>query len=420
MKENEWAICLPGTFARLAPHTGALHELLQAYNDGRLLKEPSYICTSSVAAIPATIAAHRSEEKFQEIEKMLLTLKKRHFAGIHPQLKNRASIDFAAIVGFIFATHQIGRIDNPWIRNLLLLSLIYPAYQITKKTIKDIFTVEAFLTYENLEKLLMKVLDFEAIFSSPMKIEIPAVNINKAGWLLSEVLSDPPVYLHGWKNKGWVSVTNFKPEDVDMDRETRNKKYVAKLINGLRVYGHFPPGRHENDDAIVDTAALSNLPIHFALNQGYNNIVVFYYDSASEGPVSTHFKSWPSSLNRDFDVTISEATRKTLLGYLRVNNDLEQLRRTRETLKEMADIADGPHMDATARKSIRTNIDVIEESMKNLSYAHKQRINFIFVGSDPLPAIHFGNFRNEDLAAGIERGRKAAQDVIPAINKMIS
>lgn len=420
---QEWALCLPGTFPRLGPHTAALHALHVAFKTGLLKKEPSFISTSSVAAIPASIAIQRSEERFVLAEEMLINLRKRQFVSLNPGLKRRGAIDFISILGLLLAAHQTGKIENLLYRYSALLSLGFPAYQISKKAIKDIFNAESFLVYDNLHKLLLnspQMLDFDLIFNSPIKIEIPAVNMNKAGWTLDELLSDPPLYLNGWKNKGWVSVTNFRPEDINLEATVRNEKYVAKLINGLRVYGQFPPGRHENDDGIVDTAALSNLPVHFAINQGYSNIVVLHYNSRAEGPTDRVFKNWIANLNRCCDLNVSELTRKAVVGYLRVNNDLDQLAKQKEGLKRLEELLYYESLDSKSKAIIREYIQNMTKTIRNLSYANKKKINFIFVGSDPLPDAHFSDFTQDQMLEGINIGWKAGLDSVPKINKMIS
>lgn len=420
---REWALCLPGTFPRLGPHTGALHALHVAFKQGLLEREPAFISTSSVAAIPATIALQRSEERFVLAEEMEINLRKRDFVSLNPKLKKNATIDFVSILGLLLLAFKAGRIKDP-IKSWGTLGFLIPAaYKISEKAIKDIFNAESFLVYDNLRKLLLnnsKMLDFDLVFNSPIKIEVPAVNINKAGWTLDEVLSNPPLYFHGWKDNGWVSVTNFKPEDVNLPKDLRNIKYAEKLINGLRVYGHFKPGYHDNEGGIVDTAALSNLPVHFALAQGYSNIVVLHYNSKAEGPTDRVFKNWVAHLNRCCDINVSTITKKTMLGYLRVNNDLEWLTRQKKSLKKLEDLLDHPDLDIQSQEVMRRYIQDTNEYVHNLSYSHMKKINFFFVGSDPLPDAHFSDFTQDQMVQGINFGWKAGWDAVPRINKMIN
>lgn len=416
---QEWALCLPGTFPRLGPHAGALHALRDAALKGLLEKEPSFVSTSSVSFIPASVYIQGSEEKHVEFEEKLINLRKRHFVGLHPDLKKKASVDFLSIAGLLIAAHETGKIKNPIKSYAALLALGFPAYKIAEKTIKDIFSVESFLVYDNLRELLLNTLEFDLIFNSPIKIEVPAVNLNTAGWTLDQILSNPPLYLNGWQNQGWVSVTNFRSEDVNLETAARNLRYVEGGINGLRVFGHVNSGKHDGKGQIVDTAALGNLPVHFAVKQGYSNIVVLHYNSKAEGPLDRLFKNWVELTSRCFDITVSENTRKTILGYLRVNNDLEQLAKQKESLKRVEELLYYQHLDSASQQVIRKHIRDVDEAMRNLSYSHKKKIKFLFVGSDPLPDAHFSDFTQDQMIEGINIGWKAGRDAIPKINKMI-
>lgn len=412
-------MCLPGTFPRLGPHAGALHALCNASLQGLLKKDPSFVVTSSVAFIPASIYIQKSEEEHIAFEERLIYLKKKHFVSLHPDLKRKAIVDFLSIAGLLVAAHETGKIKDPLKSYAALLALGIPAYKIAKKTIKDIFSVESILVYDNLLKLL-ETLKFEAIFSSPIKIEVPAVNLNTAGWTLDQILSDPPLYLNGWKNQGWVSVTNFRPEDVNLETEARNRRFVDGGINGLRVFGHINSGRHDGKGQIVDTAALRNLPIHFAVKEGYSNIVVLHYNSKAEGPSDRLFKNWIELLSRSFDITVSEMTRKIIVGHLRVNNDLEQLKKQRESLKRLEELLCCQDLDTQSQQVIRQHIEDIEDAMRKLSYAHKKIIKFLFVGSDPVPNAHFSDFNQDQMIEGINTGWKTGWDAVPRINKMIA
>ena len=417
---KEWALCLPGTFPRLGPHAGALHALRDAASRGLLDRDPSFVSTSSVSFIPSSIYIQRSEEEHVEFEKKLINLRKRHFVSLHPDLKKRAIADFLFIAGLLLAAHETGKVRNPLASHAALLALSPLAYKITRKAVRDIFSVESFLVYDNLRKLLLKTLKFDLIFNSPIKIEVPAVNLDTAGWTLDQILSDPPLYLEGWKNQGWVSVTNFRPEDVNLETEIRNLRYVNGGINGLRVFGHINSGRHNGKGHIVDTAAISNLPVHFPVSEGYSNIVVLHYNSKAEGPLDRLFSNWVELLSRSFDITVSEMTRKIIVGWLRVNNDLEQLAEQRESLKRIEELLYYQGLDSTSQQVIRRHIQDVEETMRNLSYAHKKIIKFLFVGSDPIPNAHFNDFTQGQIIEGINKGWKAGWDAVPKINKMIA
>ncbi|MBI2064659.1 MAG: hypothetical protein HYT62_01235, partial [Candidatus Yanofskybacteria bacterium] len=398
---QDWAICGLGTFPRLAPHTGFLHALTSAFKKGDLVKEPSYIVTSSVFSIPASIYLERSEEKFRQIEEMEINLRKRQFVSYHPGIKRNVALDFTVILGLLGSAYEAGKIrcTHPLLSAILMTASVAGAYKTSEKAIRDIFNTPSFLVYDNLDKLLSETLDFDAIFNSSIKIEIPAVNINKAGWTLPEILADPPLHIKGWKNQGWVSVTNFKPEDVNLDKETRNANYRRKMINGMRIEAHFSPGKHDNDDAIFDTATMSNMPVHFAISQGYTNIVVLHYNSKSEGPTDRVYKKWPESTTRCGDTRVSENVRKTTLQYLRVNNDLDQLEKQKRAMDEWAAFLS--YYPSGTFPRLEAALESGREAAKSYSFAHKKKINLLFVGSDPIPDAHFSDFDSEQMRLGI-------------------
>src|SRR3989344_1777141 len=140
---QDWAACLPGTFPRLGPHAGALHALRNASSRGLLEKDPSFLQT-----LYALLQG--SEEEHTKFEEKLIYLRKRQFVGLHPDLKKKAFVDFLSIAGLLIAAHKTGKIKNRLISRMALLALGFPAYKIAEKTVKDIFSVESFLVYDNL------------------------------------------------------------------------------------------------------------------------------------------------------------------------------------------------------------------------------------------------------------------------------
>ena len=76
-----------GYFSRLGPHAGALHALRNALSQGLLEKDPSFMSTSSVSFISASVYVQRSEEEHVKFEEKLINLRKRDFVSLHPEKK---------------------------------------------------------------------------------------------------------------------------------------------------------------------------------------------------------------------------------------------------------------------------------------------------------------------------------------------
>ncbi len=411
---EKYAITAPGSFSRLAPLVGTFHALHDASERG-LISPPDFISTSSASGIAASVAIQRSEAKFIEIEELLINLRKSQFASLNPKIRNRGVLTIAATLGLLLPTHAI---DNPYIRTAARVGVSGFAFWAQSEFIRDLFQAESFFRYDKLVNLLLDKLDFEAIFNSPIKIEIPAVNLNKSGWTLDEILSKPPLYLDGWHNKGWVSVTNFRSEDVDLPKDIRNRKFVEGIVNGTRL-PYFNPGRTDDGDYVVDTAFLSNIPIHFALSQGYSKIVIPYYNSSVEATTDVQFDNWLKSLNRSLDISVSESTRKAMLGYLRINNDLGHLAKQKEGLNRLEEFLDHKSINEEIKIEIWRYIQEMRLLLDNLSYSNKKQIDFLFINSRPLPRIHFSEFTKDEIAEGINIGWEAGWEAVPKIAKMI-
>ena len=124
------------------------------------------------------------------------------------------------------------------------------------------------------------------------------------------------------------------------------------------------------------------------------------------------------ALPRNFDVVTSENTRKTTLGYLRVNNDLDELEKQERSMRELEKVLDYPQVDEVVKASVRRYLREKRESDRRLSYAGKQRINLLLVRSDYLPVTNFSSFTKDDIETGMLIGEKAFWDNVRTIEKM--
>lgn len=418
---HDWAICSMGTFARSAPITAFFHALLRALKEGKLLKRQSYIVTSSAGGIGATVALHESEDLFEKVERKQVNLRKRDFVDYHPKMKKNVAMDFMSMLALLGVAHLTGKIKSPWKSYAALAALAPATYKISERAVKHMFNAPSFLTYDNLHKLASEIFDFDAIFNSPIKIEMPAVDINTAGWMLNDILANPSDYMEGWKNEGWVSATNFRPEDVNLPKEERNANYLNGMINGMRVWAHFEGGKHKNrPGAVFDTAVISNMPLHCPIKEGYSKIVVLHFNSTAEGPTDKLFTRYMDSTNRCNDILVAESTKNTMIGYFKVNRDLAIMRKHEENLKWLEESLLHT-FDATmqGQQAVREFIRKERELNTMLSYYNKKEIELIFVHSDPIPDAHFHDFTPEQIIEGHNIGWNTAWKYVPLINKMI-
>jgi len=407
VQKNNLAFVFMGGFSRLGPNFGVLNACHQATRMG--FQPPDYAVGSSAGNIDLLIGSQWDEESLKIAREVMLNLERKHFASLHPQLKRKLALELAATTALLLPTHLI---PNKTLRYGTALLLAGLAYYSEERMLEALFKSPSLLVYDNLVKLLSRMVNFDKVFDSPLKIEVPSVNLNKAGWTL-DTLYDPTMHL-----KGWSVMNNFEPQFVNLEPAVRKQRMINAVVNGARVFGFFNPGQDENGDYITDTAALSNIPIQFAVRRGYTNIVVFMYNCTGEGITSDSLDMLVKALPRNFDVVTSENTRKTTLGYLRVNNDLDELEKQERSMRELEKVLDYPQVDEVVKASVRRYLREKRESDRRLSYAGKQRINLLLVRSDYLPVTNFSSFTKDDIETGMLIGEKAFWDNVRTIEKM--
>ena len=159
--------------------------------------------------------------------------------------------------------------------------------------------------------------------------------------------------------------------------------------------------------------------IYFPIDLGYSNIVVLHYNSSAEGPTERVFNKWTESINRCGDISVAEKTKETILGCLRINNDLAQLDEYKKAMDELAAYLSYYPLGTFLR--LEEALKSGREATDKFSFSHKKKINILFVNSSrPIPDAHFSDFTQDQMIEGINIGWMTGQDIIPLINKMIA
>lgn len=378
-------LVLPGNFARLAGHHAFGHAWYEASLKG--FPKPDYITGSSAGAIAAANIGHWDEDHFRKTEEMLLGLSKQDFVSLNPKVKKAGAITALASLGLLLPTYKI---KNPWTHWTINAALAAVVLSMEGRFLKDFMASDSFFVLENLIGLLKKSFDFKLLFDSPVQVEVPTVDINKASWR---------------------STTNFKREHQNRDA------FVNGVVDSIRIWGFFNPRLNEDGGYNVDAAVLSNVPIQFAIRADCDVIVVAYYDSTAEGPTDARFTSWVKSLQRSFDIVVSENSRKTIRGYLNVNNDLEQLDKHRRATDELEHFLGywPPNQYPRLQEAVR----LAREAERSYSFIKKRRVNLVIVKSEPLPIAHFSDFDADRTLEAMNICYKAFNDAQDDILKAI-
>lgn len=381
-------LVLPGNFTRLAGHHAFGHAWFEASCEG--FPRPDYITGSSAGAIAAANIAHWNEAHFRKTEELLLKLRRSDFMGMNPRLKRSGIMTALASMALLAPTH---RVKNPFIHYGLNTALASFVLTMEKRFAKAMMTsddFDSFFVLDNLIRFLGENFDYEALFDSPVRVEVPTVDINRIQWR---------------------SVTNFKLEHRNPET------FVNGVVDSIRIWGFFNPRLNEDGGYNVDAAVMSNVPIQFAMREGCDTIVVAYYDCAIEGPTERRFTNWIKSLQRCFDIVVSENSRKTLRGYINVNNDLDQLEKSRAATDELASFL-GYYPKGTWLR-LEKALTMAREAESSYSFTKKRKIKLVVVRTEPLPSTHFSDFDTDRTIETMNICYKAFRDVRGDIEKAV-
>lgn len=373
-------IVAPGHFKRLAAEVGFLHAYYEACQ--KKFPAPEYMTGVSAGGLAIACASQWTDLDFKRTEEVLLNLKRKHFYAVNSKLKVLGELTAVTALGSIIPTDK-DTIKNPWLRYGAKAAIALSILGMDKKFIEGLLHSDAIFSNENLYKLLERELRTDRIFKSPIKIEIPSVDIN---------------------SKMFSVVSNFRPEDQRPDI------LLNGIVDSTRLPVFFPFRRNSKGHYLADGAALNNIPIHLARNFGCDVIVVLKFKCAGEGSLVTEYNQWVSGLQRFVDILVDENARKTLRDYGYVNNDLEQ----EDKIKKAIGILES----CPVRTPEETEALVLLKEVKLSSFGMK-KIKLVIVDSEEIPEFHFSNFNRETTRESLNIGFRSFFDVKDQLEEAI-
>lgn len=362
-------IVAPGHFKRLAAEVGFLHGYYEACQNG--FPVPEYMTGVSAGGIAVAAAAQWTEADFKRTEETLINLKRGDFYGINPKLGLRGGLAGLAALGVMLPMEKI---NNPWLRYGAKTAVALSILGSDEKFVEGLLHSDSVFS-TRLYKFLEEKLRIDRIFRSPIKIEIPAVNVN---------------------TKTFSIVSNFRPEDQ------KPEILLNGIVDSTRLPIFFPFRKNKAGHYLADGAGKSNVPIHLARDYGCDVIIVLKFKCAGERPLDVAYDQMFPGLQRFIDIIVDENARKTLRDYEYCNNDLDQ--------EEKINLAISLMEDCEARR--------ILESVK-LSAAGKRKFKLITVESEEIPEFHFSNFSKEAQLEAINKGYRAFKGVKDEIAEAI-
>ncbi len=365
---NRVGIVAPGHFKRLAAEVGFLHGYYEACQKG--FPVPEYMTGVSAGGIAIACAAQWTEPDFKRIEEVLINLRRKDFYTINPKLEFLGGLAAVAALGSVLPTDK-ETIKNPFLRYGAKAAIALSILGMDERFVEGFLHSDSIFSNTHLYKLLQKELRIPRIFNSPIKIEIPSVNVN---------------------TRMFSTVSNFRPEDQTPET------LLNGIVDSTRLPVFFPFRKNENGHYLADGAALNNIPIHLARDYGCDVIVVLKFRCAGEGAIGNEYDKWISGLQRFMDIVVDENSRKTLRDYEYVNNDLDQEEKIRHAI-ELLERGPGHTSQELEAAALLRNV--------KLSSSGKRKIKLVVVESEEIPEFHFSNFDKESTREALNIGYQA-------------
>ncbi len=238
-------IILPSEFRRLPLHVGAL------YAWSHFLPKPDVIIGCSAGAIAGASCLPWSEENFKKISEIIRNLKTRQIYSMLPSLEALLALGgSAALLPFI-------DLNEAWSKKkkILIPAIAAGILGIDAFTFNQFMKRESLFSNEPLKHLLLKNLDFEAIFNSDIDLSIVSTDMETS----EEVI-----------------FTNYLEED-----RFNNEKLVSGILASSRLAGRFTP-RITDGKFLGDAAILGNAPLDLAAEQDCDVVFVFLFSQSKE------------------------------------------------------------------------------------------------------------------------------------------
>ncbi|MDP3697804.1 MAG: patatin-like phospholipase family protein [Candidatus Taylorbacteria bacterium] len=380
------ALVLSSGFKRLAPHVGALRAYFEAEKAGKV-PHPHFIIGASAGAIASTACLPWSDKNFEKITDAIINLKKSniysmwHLTELCGALTlGESFLNFIPVLNHDFLRSRRGQILIESGRTgISLFAKLGFFYELLKQP--SIFSSEP------LSHLLKKQLDFEAIWNSDIKLEIPSVDLKTAEMFY---------------------FTNYLPEhrqcpnrDQAVIDAVRGSASVAAFLQPISI------GNHLLDDAAI----LNNIPLDRAMNAGCEIIfVIMHMPYLEKVNLKNEKITWVEELNRAIDIAIGRNTELTLQWHHGINHDLEVIQVIDRILKQMFD-----NPNKTTEQF--NQIQVLKTAIGKLSSYGRTKTKIIPVFCDEqLPSMTFNQFNPPHLRRGIELGYRAMKKTLEKVS----
>ncbi|OGN11331.1 MAG: hypothetical protein A3C71_01975 [Candidatus Yanofskybacteria bacterium RIFCSPHIGHO2_02_FULL_43_15c] len=381
-------VCCSG-FKRLHAFGGAFYRYFKGEKAGQV-PHPYFITGVSTGAIASAVYLPWTEENFSKATRAIMKLKKKNIYSFSHWLELYGAMSLGeSMLNFIPALHRDSQ-QTPHGRILLesgrtALS-VAAKFWLFWKFLKQpsIFSSEPL---RHLLKNSQSHLDFNGIWNSDIKLEIPAANL---------------------KTARTEYFTNYLPEH----REAPNRNGL--LVDWTMASSSMPaflPAIQIGHRLLDDAALLDNLPLDRAIQAGCDVVFVLIFRPYLEKIFLRSDKiNWTEELSRAMDLTIGRSTELTLERHQEINNDLKIIERLKEKVSKLY------NREGRTTSEMNT-LECMSYDISKLSAHGLKKTKIIPVWCEKsLPSLTFNNFNSESLQKAYELGYEAMDKTLAEIN----
>ena len=276
-------INLPGSIPRLPLHIGALNAW---YELG--LPRPDEIIASSSGAMAGSAFIGWDEDSSEKAARLIGDLSPDQIFSFRRGLKVKLAALGITTIGLgllVLFDHKLSKGKKAILGLAGLAALLATDAMVSNELVHS----ESHLSPGPLRKLLIRELDFHAIFNSPIRLGIIVADVSKPGE---------------------VVFYNHHPLNNDSDNPEHWKRWINILLASARLPGKFPFIKIDGVDT-VDGEVWTDFPIRQMKH--YRKAVRFdYWPPLTSEPAP---REWISDLSRSFDIMRDRCTHKKIEYY---------------------------------------------------------------------------------------------------------
>lgn len=382
-------IIFPPEFWRLPLHVGAIKRYFDEQK-ARGLPTPHVFIGSSAGGIAAACSVAWTENNFTYLQRIIRGLKSEQIYKSTLRDKMAGTFLVADSAFHLLASSE----EVPWWKKLM-----YAGGSLGAKigVVYEMLKAPSVFSNEPLLNLLRKNLDFEAVFNSPIRLEI--LTMDK-------------------ETREKIIYTNYLKIDQNPER----------LIDGLAATSALPlifPCRKDGKKLMVDGAVhpMNAMPFYRVLENDCDIVIVLQFAPFNDKEL-TGSMAGLLVVSQCFNITTSEIGSILLRGFIDRNKDLETRDKIQSAIEKLEKTVQGKFglLNFGIRKKIDKQLKELKQNCSEFSFKNMKKIETLVVNlNDPqlLPPMSIHKFKSGDTAKLIEIGSEAMLPVLDQLENLL-